>query len=160
MQSLSLRWNLRSCEDDWRKLFVMSRLSHVLAAAVLLPSVSLPIWAGEAPAAPPEAPKKIGFEEFQKMTPTERTNRMKELREKFEKMTPEQKEAQRKIMLGRLETQIAELKKKKEAGDLTEAETKRLEFLEQRLKLWGKVGKEGVKPPPTAPDERPRPAQE
>jgi hypothetical protein len=92
------------------------------------------------------------------MTSEERTNRLKELREKYLNMTPEQKEAQRKIMRARMEAQVAELKKKKEMGSLTELEGKRLEIMEQRLKLWDQNGKEGSKPALKTP-ANPKPAE-
>jgi len=128
----------------------MSYLSYFSAIVLVAFSVA----AAEAPS----LPRKPTPEEFQKMTPAERTNWVRELRKQYEKLTPEQQEAQRRVWRERLEGRIAELKKKKDAGKLTESEAKQLGFLEQRLKLWDKAGKEGIQPP-SPPQDCPKPAE-
>jgi hypothetical protein len=136
----------------------MNYLNMVIAMAIIAGSAWISAWAADVPACPPETPQRVTPAELQKMTNQERTNRIKELREKYQNMTGEQREAQRKIMRARMEEQIANLKKKKESDKLTELEAKRLEIMEQRLKLWDQTGKEGSKPA-LKPPESPKPAE-
>lgn len=119
--------------------------------------------AGRAADTPAEQDKKTPTrEDWQKMTPEERQAKMKELRDKQKTLTPEQREAQRKIYHDRIAKQLEELRKKKTAGPLTPAETKRLENMEEWMKRMeqGQPSPAGAGNLPGRPADKPQPPAE
>ena len=89
-------------------------------------------------------------EELRKLPPAEREAKLKELRQEiqegrrqFKLLAPEDRDAKRRQMKQRIDAQVSALQNQKAEGTITEAETRRLERMEQ---MSTRLGREAENP--------------